>query len=122
MKMPINSHVQLSKFLIANFSNKHSINNNGYCNKNDMSWILDLKTKGITLNKTKKIGTIYGYYDDKTENMLSLEETKFGEFINKIQEWKKVGGDFHLSEYEMLLKTFSMLQFLRSSNCTAMIF
>lgn len=122
MKMPINSHVQLSKFLIANFSNKHSINNNAYCNKNDMSWILYLKTKGITLDKPKKIGTIYGYYDDKTENMLSLEETKFGEFINKIQEWKKVGGDFHLSEYEMLLKTFSMLQFLRSSNCTAMIF
>lgn len=114
--MPLNSHVQLSTFLIVNFSKKHLINNNGYRNKNDMSWILDLKTKIITLDKPKKIGTVYRYYDDKTENMLSSEETKFGEFINKIREWKKVGGDFHLSEYEMLLKTFSMLQFLRSSN------
>jgi|SRR5690554_311883 len=116
MKMGIDSHVQINKGLLDNFSKKHEVKNNGHVNKNKMTWVLNVKTKSIELKSPKKVGTVFGYYNDSIEESLSLIEGEFGVFISKLKGWIKNKKEFNLVEYEIILKEFTMLQYLRSFN------
>lgn len=78
----VNSHVQLTKSLLRNFSHK--------TDEGEKVYYLDLSDSKIKEEKIKKLGTVYGYYSEDVEKFLSEEvENKIGDVAKRFKDFSK---------------------------------
>jgi len=108
MSEVINSHVQLSKFLMKPFSHKTQDGRKVF--------YLDFKDCSIHEEKIKILGTKPKYYYPSTEDFLAKEvESKVGEIFTLFKETAKNKNSFQITlENDDRIKTVFSYAFLRS--------
>jgi len=115
MDKPINSHIQIPKAILRNFSfREYKTNENGRIVKRDVVYFLDLNRQVIQKGNIKSLGTVEGYYSAEMENYLgTYVEGPLGSLMKDAKQ-------FHqdkISKYEIdynIIKNFARYAFLRS--------
>ena len=107
----INSHIQITKAILKNFSRHHEEH------REKRIYYLDLKDGEIKTGNPKKVGVKKGYYSEKLENDLSkYVESDFITVVNKVREFarnKKQGMILQFSDIDKI-KQFFVYSILRS--------
>lgn len=106
------SHVQLPKSVLKNFS--FQTNKDGKC-----CYVYDFKSKKITIEKIKELGTIKDFYSESTEKYLSkMVEQPFGMLMKKFKELEKGNiAEFSLDVQEQKnIKSYANYLLYRSDN------
>lgn len=103
----INSHIQNSKVIIKQFA---------ISNKDGRISTLNLKSGVIGKTSPKNVGTKFGYYDDRAEQLLSSKfETPMGIIIKKLKEIEKLDRCVNFSEKEIeQISSYIIVLYLRS--------
>lgn len=78
----INSHIQITKSLLRNFSHR--------TNEGEKVYYLDLLDNQIKEEKVKKLGTELGYYSEEVEKYLNEKvENKIGDVAKRFRDFSK---------------------------------
>ena len=114
MDKPINSHVQIPKTILEEFSFREiEFNKNNQPVPIDFVYCLGLDCKAITKENIKTLNTIEGYYSSEMETFLSIIEGQTGE----IKKEAKRFYNNNISQYNInqdMVKNFARFAFLRS--------
>ena len=97
----VNSHIQVSKLLLRNFSSKRKALTEFGIDQSQCVCFLDLAQNTIVDKKITEIDAKYGYYDPPIEDFLGNIETQIGETISKIRSFYKTKKCTYLSEKEL---------------------
>lgn len=111
--MPVNSHVQIPASIMRGFS----------CDrKGKETYVLELDNREPTTETIKRYSTVYGYFEDAAEELLSKEETAFGMVKNKIIETIRKGERFEFSDNELIItKRFITFTITRRKDMASMV-
>lgn len=113
----VNSHIQITKSLMKNFSVvQNVINDKGKPEKHNVVYCYDFATDSIELKDIKILGTEYGYFSKEAEIFLSnFVENNVGDLIKKFKE----ANDGELIEFSdnqsIDLGLFLCYSFIRSN-------
>lgn len=81
--MEVNSHIQVNRALLRNFSQRNS--ESGL----EEVYYLEISSQTIKRDNISDVGTKYGYYDSIVEDKLSQIESKFGNVATAIKQFGK---------------------------------
>ena len=114
MDKPINSHVQIPKAILKNFSfRKIEFNENNKPIPIHFVYFLDLDSKTIKKENIKTLDTIEGYYSSDMETFLSTVEGQTGELKKDARRF----FEDKIPQYDIdhnMVKKFARFAFLRS--------
>ena len=115
MDKPINSHVQIPKAIMKNFSFKEiELNEDNKPVKCDMVYYLDIKCQAVKTGNIKSLGTIEGYYSPDMEEFLGTRiEGPLGDLMkNAWRFYQDKISQYNINDNSVI--DFAHYAFLRS--------
>lgn len=125
-KIMVNSHIQVPKSLLKNFSKRIIEIKDNLPIKKRCVYSLNLKSKNIDHVDIKELNTELGYYSDKIESQLSIIESEFGECVVAVidfmnQNFNKTNKTFEIYKYEQTIKRFILYSIARTKKIKSTI-
>jgi len=125
--MPVNSHKQISKFLLKRFSHESLVKNTNpktgveFQNRMDVVWVLDIKKKEIEEVPIQDVNIEFGYFGEHIEQLLSTKESAFSQLLTALDKWERAvrlgqNETFEFGKYEEMLNEFLKLSLVRADN------